>query len=413
MISSNKREFCLWVVGSKDGRVRKLRFTLKTLLAALVVLGGIASGFLFVASDYARAHIQRAESYFKLKRVLHEKEQLEGTRETLESKVEHLETAQQRSLSYEQQVKARLDELASLLRASDPGRVLAPSLGVKGLGVSAAQASGSESSEGNLFAGEEVGVGGEAGADSEAAESALADAGVVDPASSSQKAAKPAVSSISKNSSAAKGDEGAADGVGGAEIDCETDASACGKQLSQLSGTRARLNLASAEGRAADQKELIELLDTYLDVLKIAPIGLPAPGYINSGFGFRFSPFHGRLSMHEGIDLALPQGSQINSTGDGVVLSVERNGTYGLVVDIAHSDRVVTRYAHLSKAFVSEGEKVCRGEVIGLVGTSGRSTGPHLHYEILVDGKARNPVPFVQLALDIQNLFGRLTSDLA
>jgi murein DD-endopeptidase MepM/ murein hydrolase activator NlpD len=116
--------------------------------------------------------------------------------------------------------------------------------------------------------------------------------------------------------------------------------------------------------------------------------------------------------MHEGVDLALPQGSQITSTGDGKVVAVERNATYGLVVDIAHSDRVITRYAHLSKAFVTEGEKVCRGEVIGLVGTSGRSTGPHLHYEILVDGKARNPVPFVQLALDIKNLFGQLTADL-
>ena len=394
MTSSKKREFCLWVVGSKDGKVRKLRFTLKSLLAVLAVIGAVASGFVFVASDYARAHIQRAESFFKLKRVLHEKEQLEGRSETLETKVVHLETAQQRSLSYEQQVKARLDELASLLRASDPGKTLAPSLGGKGLGLSSS--SRLADSRGSSLAGdEETGVDGHT-----SSENQLASGSKLAPKSGAKApktvAGKPAASE-------------ATDGVGGAEIDCESDAGACGKELSRLGVTgsaRAQLNLTSLKGRQADQEQLIELLDNYLDALRVAPLGLPAPGYINSGFGFRFSPFHGRLSMHEGIDLALPQGSEITATGDGLVLSVERNSTYGLVVDIAHSDRVVTRYAHLSKTYVTEGEKVCRGEVLGLVGTTGRSTGPHLHYEILVDGKARNPLPFVQLALDLKNLFG-------
>jgi murein DD-endopeptidase MepM/ murein hydrolase activator NlpD len=236
--------------------------------------------------------------------------------------------------------------------------------------------------------------------------------------------------------------EEALDGLGGAEIDCSSlgadgraecetqEASAkASLRLSSLpqalsshtdTSSASTLSLAAqvpvtAQGlvlgsldlddKAIPRHHVLSLLDSYIDTLRVAPIGLPAPGYISSGYGYRLSPFHGGPSMHQGIDFSLPQGSPIYATGDGIVQNVNRHGTYGIVVDIAHSSRVVTRYAHMSKALIREGEKICRGEVVGLVGSTGRSTAPHLHYEVRIDGRSKNPLPFMRLALDLKNLF--------
>jgi murein DD-endopeptidase MepM/ murein hydrolase activator NlpD len=157
--------------------------------------------------------------------------------------------------------------------------------------------------------------------------------------------------------------------------------------------------------RSAMGPEMVEALDHYIELLKSLPVSSPAFGRVSSGFGFRRSPFSGGISAHEGVDFSLPKGSHVFATGDGIVREVRWNPTYGLVVDIEHSPRIVTRYAHLSKAFVTEGERVCRGETIALSGSTGRATGPHLHYEVIVDGKARNPDKLLSAGTKLAALF--------
>ena len=154
------------------------------------------------------------------------------------------------------------------------------------------------------------------------------------------------------------------------------------------------------------QEELLALLDSYIEALRVFPLATPARGRLSSGYGYRFSPFKpSAIKLHEGIDISLPHGAPLYSTGDGVVVAVKRTATYGLVIDIAHTDRVVSRYAHLSKALVVEGERVKRGTVIGKAGSSGHSTGPHLHYEVLVDGKPKDPEKYFALAEKISAVF--------
>ncbi|WP_250529424.1 M23 family metallopeptidase [Caballeronia sp. ATUFL_F1_KS4A] len=124
----------------------------------------------------------------------------------------------------------------------------------------------------------------------------------------------------------------------------------------------------------------------------------PAPG-LRSGspYGNRLDPFTGRLSFHPGIDFAGPAGTPIlASAGGRVIAAGERNG-YGISVDIRHSDGMVTRYGHASRIFVKTGEFVMPGQVIAEVGSTGRSTGPHLHFEVIVDGAQINPSPYLAL----------------
>jgi len=116
-----------------------------------------------------------------------------------------------------------------------------------------------------------------------------------------------------------------------------------------------------------------------------------------SGYGIRSDPFRGRAAMHAGIDLAGPYGTPIYATADGIVNRSEWNsGGYGNLVEINHGQGIQTRYGHLSRLLVRPGQRVRRGELIGLMGSTGRSTGSHLHYEVRIDGRAVNPVPFMQ-----------------
>jgi murein DD-endopeptidase MepM/ murein hydrolase activator NlpD len=116
-----------------------------------------------------------------------------------------------------------------------------------------------------------------------------------------------------------------------------------------------------------------------------------------SGYGIRSDPFRGRAAMHAGIDLAGPLGTPIYATADGVIGRSEWNsGGYGNLVEIDHGQGIQTRYGHLSRMIVHAGQRVRRGELIGLMGSTGRSTGSHLHYEVRIDGRAVNPVPFLQ-----------------
>ncbi|WP_374408032.1 peptidoglycan DD-metalloendopeptidase family protein [Pelagerythrobacter sp.] len=123
--------------------------------------------------------------------------------------------------------------------------------------------------------------------------------------------------------------------------------------------------------------------------------------YISSGFGVRRDPFNGRGAMHKGLDFAGPLGAPIYSAAEGRVSFVGRKSGYGNVVEISHGNGLVTRYAHMSKFAAKVGQQVDAGHVIGAIGSTGRSTGPHLHFEVLVNGRQRNPRPFLENAPDV------------
>ncbi len=140
-----------------------------------------------------------------------------------------------------------------------------------------------------------------------------------------------------------------------------------------------------------------------LDQLEQGVAGIPSARplrdqtNLTSGYGIRSDPFRGRAAMHAGIDLAGPYGTPIYATADGVVGRSEWNsGGYGNLVEIDHGQGIQTRYGHLSRLVARPGQRVRRGELLGLMGSTGRSTGSHLHYEVRIDGRAVNPVPFMQ-----------------
>ena len=130
-----------------------------------------------------------------------------------------------------------------------------------------------------------------------------------------------------------------------------------------------------------------------LDRVSKLPTALPlAQDFsITSGFGVRADPMTHQPSMHEGIDFVAPVGTPVLATADGKVLRSGFSGAYGEMVDVLHADGFVSRYAHLSRRHVNEGDKVERGQLLGLLGNTGRSTGPHLHYEVMYQGQAMHP----------------------
>jgi murein DD-endopeptidase MepM/ murein hydrolase activator NlpD len=140
-------------------------------------------------------------------------------------------------------------------------------------------------------------------------------------------------------------------------------------------------------------------LDQLEQAVTAIPSARPIRQSVNftSGFGVRSDPFRGRAAMHGGIDLAGPVGTPVYATADGLVGRSEwNNGGYGNLVEIDHGQGIQTRYGHLSRLIARAGQRVRRGDLIGLMGSTGRSTGSHLHYEVRIDGRAVNPVPFMQ-----------------
>ena len=121
---------------------------------------------------------------------------------------------------------------------------------------------------------------------------------------------------------------------------------------------------------------------------------------INSPFGARSDPLNRRAAIHEGVDLGAPFGSPVYATGEGVVEFAGPWDRYGLTIEINHGGGVVTRYAHLSRIKVKEGQKVTRATVIGMLGTSGRSTGPHLHSEVRLSDTPKDPLKFIAAGED-------------
>ena len=142
-------------------------------------------------------------------------------------------------------------------------------------------------------------------------------------------------------------------------------------------------------------KKLDQLQDGVIAVPSEKPI--PSGVEFTSGYGVRSDPFGRGRAMHAGIDLSGPIGTPIYATADGVVTEAEWNsGGYGNLIKIDHGRGIETRYGHMSKMTVRPGERVTRGQLIGRMGSTGRSTGSHLHYEVRIDGRAVNPIPFMK-----------------
>jgi len=144
--------------------------------------------------------------------------------------------------------------------------------------------------------------------------------------------------------------------------------------------------------------EVFEMAINKADMLASIPAIVPiarATDRLVSGFGYRIHPIFKKLRMHTGVDFAAPVGTPIYSTGNGVVIRAERDYSgYGLMVEIDHGFGYRTLYAHMSQISVRRGQRVSRGEVLGLVGNTGLSAGPHLHYEVIRNGRKVNPVHY-------------------
>lgn len=126
------------------------------------------------------------------------------------------------------------------------------------------------------------------------------------------------------------------------------------------------------------------------------PSRMPLDGsHTTSSYGMREHPVLGGRRAHKGIDLAAPTGTPVYATADGIIGRAEWFSSYGLYIQIEHGADLETRYAHMSRLAVAAGERVKKGDIIGYVGSTGRSTGPHLHYEVRMDGVAVNPMPYM------------------
>ena len=179
-------------------------------------------------------------------------------------------------------------------------------------------------------------------------------------------------------------------------------------ELKRLGITPARVGSTAGVGgpfEAAGNATFKSLFDSWkkLDQLQDGIIAVPSDKPIKasveftSGFGVRSDPFHAGAAMHPGIDLAGAYGTPVYATADGTVLRAGwNNGGYGNLVEIDHGRGITTRYGHMSAILVHEGDKITRGQQIGRMGSTGRSTGNHLHYEVRIDGRAVNPIPFMK-----------------
>lgn len=181
----------------------------------------------------------------------------------------------------------------------------------------------------------------------------------------------------------------AAPGRGGALVE--------GRSLSmeELQATLADMD------RIADQRtELMTIMESKLFDQKIRSMLVPtqqpvATGILGSAFGWRIDPFTGGSALHTGLDFQADSGAPILAAAGGVVVTQEVHSAYGNMVEIDHGNDLVTRYAHASKVFVKKGDLIKRGQKIAEVGTTGRSTGPHLHFEVLVQGVPQDPQKFL------------------
>ncbi len=157
--------------------------------------------------------------------------------------------------------------------------------------------------------------------------------------------------------------------------------------------------LAALAEEASLQEKRLHEVQSYFDdqraLLASTPSVWPARGWVTSDFGTRMDPYTARRKMHEGLDIATPQGQPVYSPSDGTVSFAGIEGGYGRVLVIDHGNGMKTRYGHVSEIFVHAGDRVRKGDKVAAVGSTGRSTGPHLHYEVRVNGTPENPRMFI------------------
>jgi murein DD-endopeptidase MepM/ murein hydrolase activator NlpD len=150
------------------------------------------------------------------------------------------------------------------------------------------------------------------------------------------------------------------------------------------------------------RNDLMTVIESRLFEQKIKKLMIPTQAPVpeastGSGFGWRIDPFTGMSAMHEGLDFPAPVGTPVLSAAGGVVVTQETHPNYGFYIEVDHGNEVLTRYAHLSRSVVKKGDLIKRGQKLAEVGSSGRSTGPHLHFEVLVRGVAQNPQKFLAM----------------
>jgi murein DD-endopeptidase MepM/ murein hydrolase activator NlpD len=144
-----------------------------------------------------------------------------------------------------------------------------------------------------------------------------------------------------------------------------------------------------------EKAQLYEFLEGQKSMLACTPSIWPAKGWITSGFGYRISPFTNQKEFHEGLDISARIGTEIIAPADGIVSEIGKTYGFGNLLVISHGYGVKTIYGHLSKALVKKGQSVKRGDKIALIGNTGRTTGPHLHYEIQLNGVPVNPQNYI------------------
>ncbi len=167
------------------------------------------------------------------------------------------------------------------------------------------------------------------------------------------------------------------------------------------------LNVQNLDSKLANLSERLKQRETELSILDqvlmgvytqkgAMPVGAPiVKGWMSSPFGERVDPISGKKAWHEGMDFAGANGSDVVAVANGIVVFSGRRDGYGLMVEISHGENLRTRYGHHQELLVRAGQSVKRGDVIGLMGSSGRSTGPHVHFEVLKSGKPVNPARYV------------------
>ena len=152
----------------------------------------------------------------------------------------------------------------------------------------------------------------------------------------------------------------------------------------------------AGEIQSQNFETLLKALDDQVNLLASTPAIRPLKGgWVSSDFGYRTSPFTGLREFHKGLDIASRAKSPIIATADGTVTFIGKKGFLGKVIIIDHGHGIVTRYGHIHKAMKKNGQKVKRGDIIALVGSTGRTTGPHLHYEVMLNGVKVNPLKYI------------------
>ncbi len=157
------------------------------------------------------------------------------------------------------------------------------------------------------------------------------------------------------------------------------------------------------EASLSNLDSALNRLETVRGAAVALPFGNPAPGReISSQFGNRIDPFLGRLALHAGVDFVAETGADVQTTGAGTVINAGFSGGYGNMVEVDHGRGITTRYGHLSQILVRQGEKVSIGDVIGRAGSTGRSTGPHIHYEVRLNDTPVDPMRFLVAGTELK-----------